>query len=147
MDAKNDKISNHCTCTFKAPGRFTFKSTAHYREIAMALSRLRLSGTETWDFIVEELWHHHKGDLVDVDGKPFRFRSDNLADRDAYDDQLREDHRRFVNRILEKARDGWTGKNRMQERMLYPMQVIYFGLRSLHCRTNGHCSRSAKDAA
>lgn len=144
MEANNDKISEFCHCKHEAPGKFTFTSPAFSKATAIRVAKLALSGTQTWDFAVEELSRHHKGELSDIDGKPFRFRSDNPADVNAYDDSIREDQKSHINRIKAKAHDDWKGTYRLQERMIYPMMLLWFALESHDCRTSRKCSRQAE---
>lgn len=139
-----NKCSNTCICKHKTPGKFTFTSPAFNKHTAIRAALLEQSGTETWDFAVEELSRHHTGELIDIDGKPFRFRSDNPKDVAAYDNSIRDDQKSHINRIKAKARDDWKGTYRLQKRMIYPMTLLWFSLESFDCRTKGKCSRQIK---
>jgi len=140
MEAKHDKTNEFCHCTHEAPGRFTFTSPAFSKATAVRVAKLGHSGTQTWDFAVEELSRHHTGALIDIDGKPFRFRSDNIDDVAKYDNALREDQKSHINRIKAKACDSWKGTYRLQKRMIYPMMLLWFALEVHDCRTTGKCS-------
>lgn len=143
MEANNNKFNEFCRCKHEAPGKFTFTSPAFSKETATRVAKLELSGTQTWDFAVEELSRHHTGELVDINGKPFRFRSDNPEDVEAYDNSIRDDQKSHINRIKAKACDSWKGTYRLQERMIYPMMLLWFALESHDCRTSGKCSQQA----
>lgn len=144
MEANNKRICEFCHCDHKAPGKFTFTTPAFSKAIATRVAQLELSGTQTWDFAVEELSRHHTGDLTDINGKPFQFRSDDPEDVEAYDNSIRDDQKSHINRIKAKACDGWKGTYRLQERMIYPMMLLWFALEIHDCRTTGKCSRLSK---
>lgn len=144
MEANKKKISEFCHCNHETSGKFTFTSPGYSKVIATRVSKLEQSGTQTWDFAVEELSRHHTGDLTDINGKPFRFRSDNPKDVEAYDNSIRDDQKSHINRIKAKARNNWKGTYRLQERMIYPMMLLWFALEIHDCRTTGKCSRPFK---
>lgn len=144
MKEKKKQISELCICKHEASGKFTFTSPAFSKETASRVVELELSGTQTWDFAVEELSRHHTGELVDINGKPFRFRSDNPEDVEAYDNSIRDDQKSHINRIKAKASDNWNGTYRLQERMIYPMVLLWFALEINDCRTSGKCSRQSR---
>lgn len=137
----SDTGRNICTCHHKTPGKFTFTSPPFNKVTAIRAANLDQSGTQTWDFIVEELSRHHTGQLTDINGTPFCFRSDDLKDVRAFDQSIRDDQKSHVNRIKAKARDGWKGKYRLQKRMIYPMMLLWFSLECHDCRTRGKCSQ------
>ena len=140
MEANNKTISEFCICKHKTPGKFTFTSPEFSKLTAIRVATLEQSGTQTWDFAVEELSRHHTGDLTGPDGKLFQFHSD----VEAYDNSIRDDQKSHINRIKAKARDGWKGTYRLQERMIYPMMLLWFALEIHDCRTTGKCSRQFK---
>ena len=140
MEKLTSRAARQCSCTRRMPGPYTLKSPEFYKETAIRATRLPYSGTETWDFCVEELRDRYTGELLDWNGKPFGFRSDAAHDVAAYDGSIREDHARHVNRIKEKARECWNGKNRLQNRMIYSLMILWFALESFDCRTKGECA-------
>ncbi len=133
-----------CSCDHKTPRMFTFTSLGFIKKTASRLQARGLSATETIDWALEELFDHHRGKLTGPDGKPVVFDTDDPNEVEKFDNAFRNDSRRFINRVKAKSQAGWTGKYRLQNRMVYPMMLLWFALEIHDCRTSGKCSRKAK---
>ena len=132
-----------CSCDHKTPRTFTFTSPEFIKTTSARLQTQGLSATETIDWTLEELFDHHSGRLNGPDGKPVVFDTDDPDEVEKFDDAFRNDSRRFINRIKAKAQEDWTGKYRLQKRMIYPMVLLWFALQIHDCRSSGKCSRTA----
>lgn len=133
-----------CSCDHKTPRMFKFTSPGFIKMTAVRLQARGLSATETIDWALEEMFDHHCGQLTGPDGKSVVFDTDDPIEVEKFDNAFREDSRRFINRIKTKAQKGWTGKYRLQKRMIYPMMLLWFALEIHDCRTFGRCSCMAE---
>ncbi len=132
-----------CSCDHKTPMMFTFTTPGLVKSTAVQLLARRLSATETIDWALEEVLDHHSGQLTGPDRKPVVFDTDDPNEVEKFDNAFRNDSRRFINRVKAKAQEEWTGKYRLQKRMVYPMTLLWFALEIYRCRTTGKCSRIA----
>ena len=129
-----------CTCDFfSAPPR-VLRLPAYSRELARIYKSMGMSGQQTLYWIEAELMDYHSGQLFDHDGNLIEIKADSrIMDR-----VWREDERRTILRILDRA-DG-TYTKLLQHRMIRPVQLMAFAFRIHQCRTQGRCAVRAKSA-
>lgn len=143
------KAANHstkqsvCHCDHHAPPLRVLRSTTFNRHLAQQVVALEMSGDATVDLILSELLDYHAGKLIGFDDRVIDFlnRYDPVA-LEIYDDLFREDQRRTLNRY--KARAGGLFRNRLQERLIYPVLMIHFALAIRGCRLGGPCVCAAE---
>lgn len=134
---RNTCRTNICRCHHRAPPFRVIRSVEFNRDLARKISDLELSGDATVDLVLTELLDHSHGQLFDAGGKPIDFASDKPADVARWDGLFSEDQRRFVNRYKERADIGF--KNRLQERLVFPVTAMHFAMAIRTCRQSGQC--------
>lgn len=131
-----------CRCNHYAPSVPEIRSVEFNRIQAARLDALNMSSAAIADMIWTELFEHRTGKLVNAEGTPIAFETDNSNAIRRYDEAVTEARRHFVKRYRARvAHDSF--KNRLQERLVYPVTMMFLALEVRDCRLSGSCSSSA----
>lgn len=109
-----------CEGDIFAPKLRILRSTAFNHELARFYTNLDLSGDATVDWVLTQVFDHHRGKLFDHDGQLIEIETN----PDLTDDIFRIDERRFINR--HKARATKRFKYRLQMRVVFPIMMMHF---------------------
>lgn len=138
METRSRCAARPCRCDHHAEPLRIMRSVGFNRDLAQKISTLELSGDATIDRILTELLDHREGRLFDTNGKAVNLNSDDASEIARWDGLFSEDQRRFANRYKERTNGGF--KNRLQERLIYPVMMMAFAMAIHECRHTGKCA-------
>lgn len=112
-----------CRETIRSPSKRFIKNPAWLAELAQFYVDLNLSGDDTVDWILEQIYHGHDGELIDYNG--------HLIDKDKWfvEDEFGGEARRWVNAFKQRASSPQS--NRLHEKCVNRVMAMYFA-RDIH---------------
>jgi len=132
----DDTNQNTCTCDHYLPPTWLVQSPAFNLELAAFYKQLGLSGDGIVDFVLNELYFYHEGDLFDHQ----KIFVDVEADEYAPENVFGRSPRRSITRYLDRARNNYF--YRLQRRMIPMVMMMYFAKEIYLYRTQGACAKS-----